>query len=338
MFECVISCTSLIESDDQQVPEKLTGFEDQTGNGGQTANLDSAQDQDGGWIDDANWPMTEEEDLPPGVGWAPFDPDAGSTVIAGAGGTGEFPPESDLPLFSFFVTSLEAMQRLSGSQNGFGGDLRYGEKDGLAGADKICTEIAEYSMLGASRKQWRAFLSTATGGPDGGPVHAIDRIGEGPWYDRAGRMVALDKASLLYDRPLGADPFIINDLPNEYGIPNQYPDGTPESYQDNHHVMTGSGVDGKLFPDTTGMNPTCQDWTNAEATGGKPMCGMSFPRNFGGIIMPGGPTSMHWISAYQESGCLPGVNILQDGMGNPLSGIVGSGGGYGGIYCFALNP
>ena len=35
--------------------------------------------------------------------------------------------------FSFFLTSLAAMQRLSGSANGFGGDLRYGEADGLAG-------------------------------------------------------------------------------------------------------------------------------------------------------------------------------------------------------------
>jgi hypothetical protein len=50
--------------------------------------------------------------------------------------------------FSFFVTSLEAMRRLSKSQNGFGGDLRYGEATGIAGADKICTEIAEFSLKG----------------------------------------------------------------------------------------------------------------------------------------------------------------------------------------------
>ena len=44
-------------------------------------------------------------------------------------------------------------------------------------------------MSGAGAKSWRAFLSTIRGGPDG-PVHAIDRVGNGPWYDRLGRLVA----------------------------------------------------------------------------------------------------------------------------------------------------
>ena len=52
---------------------------------------------------------------------------------------------------------------LSGSNDGFGGDLRYGEADGLSGADRICAEIAEYSMPGAGQKQWRAFLSVNAG-------------------------------------------------------------------------------------------------------------------------------------------------------------------------------
>ena len=50
--------------------------------------------------------------------------------------------------FSFFVTSVGAMKRLSGNALGFGGDLRYGETGdgaGLRGADKICATIAETS-------------------------------------------------------------------------------------------------------------------------------------------------------------------------------------------------
>ena len=43
------------------------------------------------------------------------------------------------------------MRELSGSQDGFGGDLRFGEATGLAGADKICTTIAEQSMPGSGR-------------------------------------------------------------------------------------------------------------------------------------------------------------------------------------------
>src|SRR6185436_11463029 len=116
----------------------------------------------------------------------------GAAVGSSGGDGGAAPPAADLPKFSFFVTSLEALQRLSGSANGFGGDLRYGEANGLAGADKICTEIAESSMPGSGAKGWRAFLS-AVSGPDGKLVNAIDRIGEGSWYDRIGRSVAMDK-------------------------------------------------------------------------------------------------------------------------------------------------
>ena len=51
-------------------------------------------------------------------------------------------------------------------------------------------------MAGAGQKTWRAFLS-ATAGPDGQPVNAIDRVGTGPWYDRLGRLVAMNKADLV---------------------------------------------------------------------------------------------------------------------------------------------
>jgi hypothetical protein len=71
------------------------------------------------------------------------------------------------------VTSLEAMRQLSGDTNGFGGDLRYGEATGLAGADKICQTIATNEGFGY--QTWRAFLSTVAG-----PVNAIERIGTGP--------------------------------------------------------------------------------------------------------------------------------------------------------------
>src|SRR5262245_5833631 len=98
------------------------------------------------------------------------------------------PPDPDPPPlddFSFFVTSFRSLQELSDNQNGFGGDLRFGETGpgaGLRGADKICSTIAERSMSGASAKQWRAFLS-ATNDGNGAQVNAIDRIGAGPWYD-----------------------------------------------------------------------------------------------------------------------------------------------------------
>jgi hypothetical protein len=230
------------------------------------------------------------------------------------------------------------MQRLSGSPDGFGGDLRYGEADGLSGADKICTEIAEYSMPGSGAKQWRAFLSV-TAGPDGNPVHAKDRIGQGPWYDRVGRLLAANLTDLLNERPVGADPAIANDLPNEYGIPNPDPDGTGEV--DNHDFLTGTDETGSLFNTDPGF--TCNDWTSAVGSAGTPHCGHTWPTTMGGGPgggnFPGGMGSMNnWMSALNEAGCAPGIHLIQDGGPDPSRPTVGSGGGYGGIYCFALTP
>jgi len=46
----------------------------------------------------------------------------------------------------------------------------------------------------------------------------------------------------------------------------------------------------------------------------------------------------NWISALDEAGCAPGVNLVETGPPNPSNPTVGSGGGYGGFYCFALVP
>jgi hypothetical protein len=243
-----------------------------------------------------------------GAGGSPGD--AGTVQDTGAA-TGE--------KFSFFVASMEGMVRLSKNPKGFGGDLRYGQADGISGADKICTELAEASMPGAGAKGWRAFLS-AQMGPDGKPVDAIDRIGEGPWYDRKGRVMAMNKAGLLSARPM-ADPAIANDLPNEFGIGNHRPDPTKPAV-DNHHVLTGSNEMGRLY----GPTSTCNSWTALGTA--RPRIGFSWPA--GGRL--------NWISGQDEGGCGAGINIGETGGSDPSNPIVGSGGGYGGIYCFALKP
>ena len=220
-----------------------------------------------------------------GVGNGSAPSDAGA-VETGAG------PAADggSGLFSFFVTSLRAMQRLSGSQAGFGGDLRFGQPDGLTGADEICRQIAETSMPGSGAKGWRAFLSV-TKGPDGQPVHAIDRVGEGPWYDRLGRLVAKNKADLVQTRPKG-DPLIVNDLPNEDGVPNHAPDGQKV---DNHDILTGSDAKGRLY--STDWSATCHDWTSKVGSDGQPRVGHSWPRRFG----PGFPAAAPPKAGYRCS-------------------------------------
>jgi hypothetical protein len=235
----------------------------------------------------------------------------GGIGTGGAGGT--------MPRFSFFVTSIEAMRALSGSENGFGGDLKFGEATGLAGADKICREVAKRGMPGAEAKTWRAFLSATTGGEGGGPVNAIDRVGPGPWYDRMGRMVASSRANLMMTRPAGGEAGLGSDLPNENGIPNR-------QGVDNHDTLTGSTSAGMLMSTTAAS--TCNDWTSAVGSTGRPMLGHSWPASSG----------QSWIQAHAAAGCAPSVNINGTGGPPPGSDGVGSGGGYGGIYCFALTP
>lgn len=175
-------------------------------------------------------------------------------------------------------------------------------------------------MPGSSAKGWRAFLSTVAG-----PVNAKDRIGAGPWYDRTGRLVAANLADLLGARPTGADPVIVNDLPNEDGVPNHQPVAASPAV-DNHDVLTGSTVAGLL--DAASMGNTCNDWTSKVGSTGKPRVGHSWVA----------AASSSWMSAHLTGGCAPGVRLVE--MGGPQAGdvSVGAGGGYGAIYCFALQP
>jgi len=250
--------------------------------------------------------------------------------------------------FSFFVTSLASLIQLSGNSQGFGGDLSFGETGagaGLRGADKICATIAELSMPGSSAKEWRAFLSVTDDGA-GQQLDAIDRIGEGPWYDRLGRLFANNKAELMYDRPQNANSLIKNDFPNEWGVPNHRPDPTKPEV-DNHDMLTGSNKQGRLYSATA----TCKDWTakaGNTTTEGKPRVGHSWPTGGmgggGGETMaapgPGGDQDMaNWMSALTENGCAAGINLASNPpTGDPSEKTVGAGGGYGGFYCFARVP
>lgn len=260
--------------------------------------------------------------------------DAGNGTDSGSGtGSVDMSTSDGSKPFSFFVTSLKALQDLSQNPSGFGGDLRFGETGpgaGLRGADKICAAIAERSLPGAGQRTWRAFLSAANDGT-GVQVNAIDRVGPGPWYDRLGRLLAKTKADLVATRPIGADPAIANDFPNEDGVPNHQPDPNQPAV-DNHDMLTGTNSSGQLYA----ASATCLDWTaNAgnKTLEGQPRVGHSWPRTGGGMT---GGSGAHWMNSLTESGCAPGVNLIE--MGGPMasSTTVGSGGGYGGFYCFAL--
>src|SRR5262249_7562774 len=83
------------------------------------------------------------------------------------------PPLPQAPNMTFFVT---------GAGPGKGADL-----GGLEGADQHCQTLA--ARHGAGGKTWHAYLSTQAA--DGKPaVNARDRIGNGPWQNFKGTVVA----------------------------------------------------------------------------------------------------------------------------------------------------
>jgi hypothetical protein len=278
-----------------------------------------------------------------GTGGATGTGGAGGRGTGGAGGaqTGVCGPASAVsPDFSFFVISLGAVRALSGNQDGFGGDLRFGQtgpNPGLTGADKICAAAAERGWAGTGAKAWRAFLSTKAGGPNGGPVHAKDRVGTGPWRDAMGRLVASNLTQLLMPRPGDAVAAIKDNLPNECGILNGM-DGCTGSTTcvDNHQILTGTNEMGMLYTGngTSPMFPTkdgtCGDWTSvSEDPMFWPWCGHSWSRSGASVSFN------NWMSSYNDAGCKP--CFTQGGGVTASQHCVGSAGGYGGFYCLVTN-
>ena len=152
--------------------------------------------------------------------------------------TAQAPQQPQQPM-SFFVTSTPK-----------GDGANYG---GLAGADAHCQQLAAAAGRGAAK--WVAYLSTQ--GP--GAVNARDRIGNGPWYNARGAMIAANQAELHGDTieqaRLGNR---VNknsartekgDVVNGVGdMPNQ------------HDILTGSTPDGRAFTDAA--DHTCNNWTS----------------------------------------------------------------------------
>jgi hypothetical protein len=186
------------------------------------------------------------------------------------------------PNTTFFVT---------GTPVGKGGDL-----GGLAGADAHCQELA--AAVGAGNKSWRAYLSTADT-PAGKGINAKDRIGNGPWQNSKGVVVAQNVGDLhSANNKLGRE----NSL-NERGqmvssfgyVPNQ------------HDALTGSTPEGTAFAGSN-INMTCGNWTSSEF--GKAMLGHIDKR--GGAD---NETQRSWNSTHQSRGCTQADFVATGGNG-----------------------
>src|SRR5712672_1343785 len=168
---------------------------------------------------------------------------------------------------SFFVTSTPI---------GNGGNL-----GGLGGADNQCQTLAQ--AAGAGAKTWRAYLSTQAA--DGKPaVNARDRIGNGPWKNAKGVVIAKDVAELH-----GANGLTKQTALSEKGDVINGRGDTPNR----HDVLTGSQPDGSAFagPD----DRTCKNWTSS--TQGAAMLGHS---DLSGPAT--NPTVKSWNAAHPSGG------------------------------------
>jgi hypothetical protein len=123
---------------------------------------------------------------------------------------------------SFFVTS---------TGSGRGADL-----GGLAGADRLCQQLAQ--AVGAGSHTWHAYLSTQAA--DGQPaINARDRIGRGPWRNSKGVVIARDVDELHGSNNLTKQTALTEkgDIVNGRGdTPNR------------HDALTGTQPDGRAFP------------------------------------------------------------------------------------------
>jgi hypothetical protein len=137
---------------------------------------------------------------------------------------------------SFFVTSVGP---------GKGGDL-----GGLNGADAHCQSLAQ--AVGAGNKTWRAYLSTNQAA-QGGAVNARDRVGNGPWKNAKGEVIATSVADLHSpNSKIGRATAL-----NEKGEPIKMRGDTPNQ----HDILTGSDMEGRAFPGN--LNLTCNNWTSS---------------------------------------------------------------------------
>ncbi|MEX8518307.1 MAG: lectin [Leptothrix sp. (in: b-proteobacteria)] len=214
------------------------------------------------------------------------------TPAAPAAASAARPAAPPPPPFSFFITSEGA---------GKGADL-----GGLAGADAHCAKLA--AAAGSPRKTWHAYLSTQAA--DGQPaVNARDRIGNGPWFNTRGAVVARDLAHLHGDTIELAR--LGNNLTRATAFTekNEPIKGFGDKPNE-HDILTGSLPDGRAYSDAA--DHTCHNYTSSSE--GSVQLG-HFDRTGGG--------NTSWNSAHASRGCSQ-PNLISTG-------------GAGLLYCFALD-
>jgi hypothetical protein len=166
-----------------------------------------------------------------------------ATELCAQGAGAQQPPAPQQPM-GFFITSVGP---------GDGANL-----GGLSGADAYCQKLAQ--AAGAGARVWHAYLS-ATATQTTPPVNARDRIGNGPWYNAKGALIAWNVADLHGDNQRDRNSINKEFALNEKGQPVNGRGDTPNQ----HDILTGSDSFGRVLLGTA-ANTTCNNWTS-DSTG-----------------------------------------------------------------------
>lgn len=175
---------------------------------------------------------------------------------------------------SFFVTSIGP---------GKGGDL-----GGLEGADRYCQTLAQ--AAGAGDRTWHAYLSTQAATLTGTDfVNARDRIGNGPWYNAKGALVAINVEDLHSANSKLTKQTVLD----EHGQPINGRTEKPNK----HDILTGSRPDGTAFPGAPFPDMTCGNWTRSTPDGA------AMTGHFDRAGPLDTPWAVSWNSAHPTLGC-----------------------------------
>ncbi len=152
---------------------------------------------------------------------------------------------SDDTEMTFFITS-----------EGVGDGANLG---GLEGADEHCADLADDA--GSKLTNWKAYLSLTPKVDRSGEkpkvipgVNARDRIGNGPWHNAKGELIAKNIEDLHSEK---------NSINKDSGLDEHGKTVNFRGMKPNKHdILTGSDPQGRYS--TAGGDTTCKGWTNNE--------------------------------------------------------------------------
>jgi hypothetical protein len=202
-------------------------------------------------------------------------------AIAASACTSMSTPSSPM---SFFISSTG-----SGQGADFGG---------LAGADKHCQALA--SAAGAGQRNWRAYLSASAVGASPA-VDARSRIGNGPWRNAKGELIANDLNELH-----GTNMLTKQTALTEKGEVTNGRGDTPNR----HDILTGSTADGRA------TEATCNNWTSSSN-------GSAIVGHHDRMGLDESAPAKSWNASHPSRGCSDEALAM--------SGSAGL------LYCFAAN-